>query len=513
MSLARRAALLALLVVPARAQHKPALAADVAGLRDAQIGAIVVGAHAPGPAIAAVVEALGRLLPEHDAEAMRRSVAEAPDEIGIDLLSREDWLAHGLDPDGDYSLRMAEPGGWLGLPQESLMTLAVHDAGKLDAWFVAQFGKQEGAGAPIRHVNPTYATLGGTGWCFFGTRCLVLARSGLEPEVFDARMAERVASFGSGERIGTTGVYRAVRDRLARPASASCYLKPSEWRRTTEGEEPTLGAWIELLAAVDDDGIVGAAELAPELLAELTPNPTFDVRSIAARLPKPDALIVANVADPLRTLRRFAASELAFGSISIRIDDELPHLPKDGEILAAGAAVWLPPRDGTDNVEGLVFLRSKDDATAKVVLARLVDAMKAGVAQDESKKLHALPAKDGIEAWALEIGGELEVVARQGDLILFSNSPERVFAVIESEPAGETGLVGDAPVEGWLELEAMAGRFHPALLDSGLLKGRLMLRGEVDGAHAIVTLKHRGAEHHEPILAELVALLTFLRIG
>ena len=173
----------------------------------------------------------------------------------------------------------------------------------------------------------------------------------------------------------------------------------------------------------------------------------------------------------------------------------------------------MPPRDGTDNVEGLVFLLSKDDATAKVVLARLVDAMKAGAAQDESKKLHALPAKDGIEAWALEIGGELEVVARHGDLILFSNSPERVFAVVDAAPEGETGLSGDAPLEGWLELEAMAGRFNPSLLDSGLLKGRLMLRGEVDGAHAIVTLKHGGVERHEPILAELVALLTFLRIG
>ncbi|MBI5849641.1 MAG: hypothetical protein HZB39_01160 [Planctomycetes bacterium] len=500
MSLARSALLAALLVLPALAQDKPARQADVAGMRDAQIGAIVVGAHAPGPAIAAVVESLGRLLPEREVGEMRGAFAEAPDEIGFDLLSREDWLAHGLDPDGDYSLRFAEPGGWIRLPQETLMTLAVHDAGKLDAWFVAQFAKQARAGAPIRHVNPTYATFGATGWSLFGARCLVLARSGLEPEVFDARMAERVASFGSGEMIGTTKVYRAVRNRLSAPAIASCYLRPADWLEPDAEKRPP-GALVELLAAIDSDGIVGAAEIAPELLAELTARSTVDVVALASRLPAPDALVVANVADPMRALRRFAAAELAFGGTSIRFDELAPRAPRDGELLAAGAAAWLPARDGTDNVEMLVFLRAIDEPTAKAVLARLTDGMT------------VTAVGENLQAYSHENGADVTFIARRGELVLLGNSPEKVFAALEGKEERTTGLTGDAPIEGWLELEAVAGRFHPALKDSGLLKGRLLLRGEVDGAHAIVTLRHTGAGIHEPFPAELVALLTFLRIG
>lgn len=503
------------------AQDRPSRPANVAGLRDAQAGPLVFGVAAPAETLRSTLAALGRLLPKEKSAELEAGFEEMPEELGFDARKAEDWLRCGLEPQGDWSLTLSAPGGFLGLPEDWRLAMPVRDSVKFDEFLTGRLTAKSPERVLQRHVNPTFVSSEELAWAFFGNRGLVLMRGGHGAGELETIMRAWIAAQGAGGTLGESKAYRLVRDRLAGDARLGFYFSPKAWQDSrTPPDAATRDAAAaesdaqpsdlrEVLFAIDDQGLVAAADFAPALLAELASPAKVDVRTVAATLPRPDVLLVANVADPGRALRRWSEARLAFGGTSggfLPLDEAAPQV---GELAGAGLAIWLPPRDGTDNVHGLAFLQGSDEASAKQVYARLAERLRVAASESGGAGIEAMPAPTGIEG-VRRIEGAAEFVARRGTVVYLGDAVEALEAQFTGGTVVPTDLLGDAAIEARLDLAAIARRIEPGLTT---LRGHLHLRADVVSEHLVVALRHVGDPAHEPFLAELVALLMFLDVG
>ncbi|MCC6782595.1 MAG: hypothetical protein IT457_07105 [Planctomycetes bacterium] len=512
-------------------QDRTTRQADVAGLRDAPAGALVIGVHAPVRVLASTLSAFEDLLPAESRARLLADLDEARDAIGLDLREERQWRERGFDPLGDWSLALSVPGGFLGLPQECVIALPVSDPGVLEAFVVERLKEEDPDLALRRHVSPSFVSAEGLAWAFFGQRGLVYGRSGVEPARLDELMARCIARQGGEGTIGSTRIYRTVRDRLETPASLGLYFSPRNWEASKErpdeddesGEEPARAPddaragdgrpsdLQELLLAVDDEGLVLAAEMAQPLLDELRAPAKAELSALVAALPKPDALLVSNLADPGRTLRRWSQARLAFGGTSgsfVPLDEDFP---REGELAAAGLALWLPARASGEPIRGIAFLLATDEGRAEAVFTRLLERMRRSAAQVEGARIEPLDAAPGFSGF-LRSDGAGEFVARSGRTVCFGDARDALRAVTAGGEPRPTGLAFDAAIEAIVDLAALAGRARNAPASATAFQGCLHLRLKAEGEHLVFTVRREGVAQHAPFFAEMVALLGFLRI-
>lgn len=489
------------------AQDRPQRIADIAGMRDIDARApVVIGVHAPAALSSAGRGEVASLLVEAAKERVARADDESRDELGFRLTDPKEWQTVGVDPAGDVAVSLCDPGGFLGLPRETVLLFDLLDRERFARWLTARVVEKSGQPhEPRHHHAPDYDVLESIAWASFGKRCLLLMRNFEEEEEISARMGFHADGMAGVESIGARDAFRLVRAELRGVPSAGFYVRPAEWRNADHQETPRKAEDFETMVALDADGLTVAMRVPPEAATALAEPTDVDLRPIVESFPAPHLVCALRADDPV------AAASALFDWNDVRSGLGVlgKALPAPGELRGACGLSWLTPSASGAPFEFAIGLVARDDAAAATLFGRMCNALGALAAEDADEAHRVRRRSDvpeGSEARSVLAEDTLVTVGRRGERVFIGTATGPILAALRGDKLHDSALSFDACAESVLDLAPILRLVPRGRLVEGALPGTLHLRGRIDRGHALLDLRREGEGRKVSVLAEAIAL-------